>query len=132
MPEAAVTRFVILAAPRTGSNLLCTLLNSHDDILCHHELFNPAGSFYARELRDTDFSIGTLEGRERDPLTCLDRTWESPLGHSHVGFKMTHRQNPLVFEQVLNDPGVKKIILRRVNRIKTFVSYAIAEKLGQW
>jgi LPS sulfotransferase NodH len=29
---------VILAAPRTGSNLLCTLLNSHPDVLCHHEL----------------------------------------------------------------------------------------------
>ena len=37
------TRFVILAAPRSGSNLLCTLLDSHPEILCHHEVFNPVG-----------------------------------------------------------------------------------------
>ena len=45
MPEiaASTTRFVILAAPRSGSNLLCTLLNSHPEILCHHEVFNPVG-----------------------------------------------------------------------------------------
>ena len=45
------TRFVILAAPRTGSNLLCTLLDAHSRILCHHEILNRAALEAARAWR---------------------------------------------------------------------------------
>ena len=38
--------------------MLCTLLGSHEDVLCHHELFNPRGVFYALELRDGSFDLG--------------------------------------------------------------------------
>lgn len=54
------TRFVILAASRTGSNMLCAILDWHPAVLCHHELFNPTGIYYALPLRDGDFSLGTL------------------------------------------------------------------------
>jgi hypothetical protein len=37
MPE---TSFCIITQPRTGSNHLCGLLNSHPEIVCHYELFN--------------------------------------------------------------------------------------------
>ena len=30
--------------------MLCTLLGSHRDVLCHHELFNPDGAYYALVL----------------------------------------------------------------------------------
>lgn len=127
-----VTRFVILAAPRTGSNMLCTLLNSHPDILCHHELFNPDGIYYALDLRESSFTLGTLEERDRDPVAFLDRAWASDQGHACVGFKMTHRQNELVFRTVLEDPAVRKIVLKRKNRLRTFVSRLIAEQTGVW
>ena len=42
---ATPRRFVILAARRSGSNLLCSLLGSHPHVRCHHELFNPNGIF---------------------------------------------------------------------------------------
>ena len=42
--------------------MLCTLLGSHPDVLCHHELFNPTGVYYALELRDTPFDLGTIPG----------------------------------------------------------------------
>jgi hypothetical protein len=125
-------RFVILAAPRTGSNMLCTLLGSHPDVLCHHELFNPDGVFYALELRDGPFDLGGIKERDRDPLAFLERAWAADLGHSHVGFKMTHRQNEAVFDAVLHDADVRKIVLRRENRVRTFVSLRISEELGQW
>ena len=32
--------------------MLCTLLGSHPEILCHHEVFNPSGIFYALYYRD--------------------------------------------------------------------------------
>ena len=126
------TRFVILAAPRTGSNLLCTLLNSHPEVLCHHELFNPNGIFYALEYRDGSMDLGSMEARDREPLAFLQRVWEHPLGASCVGFKMTRGQNDAVMRALIGDPGVLKILLYRRNRLKTFVSEQLARQTDQW
>lgn len=128
----SVKTFVILAAPRTGSNLLCTLLNSHPTILCHHELFNPRGIFVALDQRDSARDWGGLNERDRDPLRFLARVWQVSLGASHVGFKMTRGQSDQVLRHVLRDSSVSKIILRRSNRLKTFVSQLIAEQTDQW
>ncbi len=125
-------RFVILAAPRSGSNMLCTMLNSHPDILCHHEVFNPRGIFYALELRDSDFSLGDITSRDAQPVAFLDKLWRHNIGHQYVGFKMTHWQNPEALQILLDDPGIKKIVLRRNNRIKTHVSRLIAEQRDTW
>ncbi|HVG21397.1 MAG TPA: hypothetical protein VNI02_20315, partial [Blastocatellia bacterium] len=112
--------------------MLCTYLNSHSEVLCHHEIFNPDGIFYALHLRGTSFGLGTIEDRDNDPLAFLDRVWQADFGRRCVGFKLTHRQNEAVFYSVLRDATVKKIILHRKNRIKRFVSFLIAEKTGKW
>jgi len=125
-------RFVIVAARRTGSNLLCTLLGSHADVLCHHELFNPGGIFYALPLRQSGFSLGTMTERAADPLAFLARVWERHLGKRCVGFKMTRGQDAEVLDAVMADPNVRVIILRRANRIKPFVSELRAEASGRW
>jgi hypothetical protein len=127
-----MTQFVILAAPRTGSNLLCTLLNSHPDILCHHEVFNPQGIFVALTHRDRPLDLGSPQQRDRDPLGFLDRVWESGRTYASVGFKWTRGQNEQVLTSVLADHAVKKIVLRRGNRVKTFVSEKIAHSIDQW
>ncbi|MDX1500777.1 MAG: hypothetical protein R3325_00325 [Thermoanaerobaculia bacterium] len=132
MVSAELERFVILAAPRSGSNMLCTMLDSHPAILCHHEIFNPKGVWVALDLRQSGFRLGSVEEREADPLAFLDRLWEHPFGRPCVGFKFTHRQNEAVFPRLLRDAGLKKIVLRRRNRLKTFVSSLISERLGQW
>jgi len=130
--ERRAARFVVLAAPRTGSNWLCTLLDSHPDILCHHELFNPKGIHYAVRLRDGAFSLGTKEERESDPLSLLERAWATNLGHAVVGFKLNWSQNEKVFKAVLGDTSVKKLMTVRRNRVKTFVSELVAQTTGQW
>jgi len=124
-------RFVILAAPRTGSNWLCTLLDSHHEILCHHEIFNPERILYARSLRDK-LDLGTLEERDRDPLRFLDLTWRADFGYRIIGFKLNRGQNEEVFRGVLADPDIRKIIIRRQNRIKAYVSEMIALQTGEW
>ncbi|CAH9049549.1 hypothetical protein PSECIP111854_00191 [Pseudoalteromonas sp. CIP111854] len=126
-------RFVILAAPRSGSNMLASMLHSHPDILCHHEIYNPNGLFYALPLRGSHFRLAdSLEHRDKQPLECLKRLWQSSLEHKAVGFKMTHRQNERVFEQVLSDKRVKKILLVRNNQLKVHVSKLIAQQSGVW
>lgn len=125
-------RFVILAAPRTGSNLLCTLLQSHPDVLCHHEIFNPDGIFTALPLRATDSGFGGMAERDADPLGFLERVWINGQGHKSVGFKMTHRQQVEVFNKVCADPDIHKIVLKRRGALKTYVSYLLAERSGIW
>jgi hypothetical protein len=127
-----MTRFVILAAPRTGSNLLCTLLNSHPEILCHHEIFNPQGIFTALGFHDDSIDRVSLRQRDRDPILFLDRIWQTRQGHGCIGFKSTRGQNEVVLKEMLEDPNVKKIVLRRLNRIKTYVSEKIAQATQQW
>lgn len=127
-----MVRFVILAAPRTGSNLLCTLLNSHPGVLCHHEVFNPEGIFTAVTHRDRPLGLGTVEARDRDPLGFLERVWETGRGYRSVGFKWTRGQNETVLRHVVADRLIAKIVLRRRNRIKTLVSERIAQQTNQW
>ena len=127
-----MTRFVILAVPRTGSNLLCTLLNSHPQILCHHEVFNPQGVFTALDYRGQGLSVESLRQRDQDPMAFLDRVWQTGTDNTCVGFKWTRGQNEDVLKSVLKDDQVKKIVLRRRNRIKTYVSERIAQQTQQW
>ncbi|MEO6541482.1 MAG: hypothetical protein ABIN74_10840 [Ferruginibacter sp.] len=108
------------------------MLNSHENILCHHELFNPAGIFYALELRNTDFGLGTIAERNQSPVQFLSKVWATNLDYSCIGFKMTGTQNSEILNAVLSDKGIKKIVLKRHNRIKTYVSKLLAERRGIW
>lgn len=128
----SVNRFVILAAPRTGSNLLCSLLNSHPEILCHHEVFNPRGIFYALDRRDGSMALATRAERDRQPFEFLDKLWRASEDACHVGFKMTSGQHAAIMRQMLSDNSVQKIVLHRANRVRTYVSHLIAEQTDQW
>ena len=121
-----------MAAPRTGSNLLCTLLNSHPEVLCHHELYNPDGIFYALDYRDGSLDFGSMAVRDGDPFGFLQRVWEHPQGASCVGFKMTRGQNAAIMQGLTVDHAVSKILLYRKNRLKTFVSEQIARQTNRW
>jgi riboflavin biosynthesis pyrimidine reductase/LPS sulfotransferase NodH len=125
-------RFAIVAAPRTGSNMLCTMLNAHPEILCHHEIFNPGGIHYALDHRDGQFDLGSMAERDRNPAGFLRRVFGHRCGRNAVGFKVNRGQNEMAFHSVLTDLNIRKIILRRRNRVKTFVSELIAEQTGQW
>jgi len=125
-------RFVVLATPRSGSNWLCSLLDSHPAVLCHHELFNPEGIHVALSQRGSDLGFGGLAARERDPEQLLARAWAQHLGHAAVGFKLNRGQAPAILARVLADPAVRKIVIRRRNRIRSLVSERIAEVSGAW
>ncbi len=111
---------------------MCTLLNSHPDILCHHEVFNPRGIFYALDFRDGSIDLGSAADRDADPRGFLDRLWQIPTSAKCVGFKMTRGQAEPLMEEMLHEFCIKKVVLRRRNRLKTLVSELIAEKTDQW
>lgn len=129
---AAPRRFVILAARRSGSNLLCSLLGSHPQVRCHHELFNPNGIFTVLDEREETTTADALAARGRDPLGFLDRIWGDTRGARAIGFKMTPEQAPDVLAHVLVDAGIAKIVLRRQNPLRRLVSERIADATGRW
>ena len=129
---AGQVRFVVLATPRSGSNWLCSLLNSHPAILCHHEIFNPEGVHYALSARGGELDFGSVAQRDREPLQVMERVWTETLGHQVVGFKISRGQSQAVLDAVLEDRGVRKLLLGRNNRIRSFVSERIAEITGEW
>ncbi len=129
---AAPRRFVILAARRSGSNLLCSLLGSHPEVRCHHELFNPNGIFTVLDERDEVTPADALAARDRDPLGFLERVWRDTRGARAIGFKMTPEQAPEVLAHVLADAGIAKIVLRRQNALRRLVSERIAGITGRW
>lgn len=126
----APIRFVIFAAPRTGSNLLCGLLGAHPDILCHHGLFNPAGVHSARG-RPCE-PLGSAAARDQDPSAFLKRVWSSAGDARAVGFKINLGENEAASAALLRDPSVRKLLLRRRNRLRAFVSEEIAARTGVW
>ena len=128
MSAGQPVRFVIFAAPRTGSNLLCSLLNAHPDILCHHGLFNPGGVHWARDRRVS----GDVAERDRDPVAFLDTVWASGDNARAIGFKMNRDENVAAANALLGDPGVLKILLKRRNRVRTYISEEIARRTGVW
>jgi len=128
-----VTRFLIVCQPRTGSNWLCTLLQSHPQILCHHEVFHPDEIYYAVGHRDGRLAhLGTSQERDRDPLRFLEQLWSADFGCPVVGIKLLDGQAPDVLARLLADSGIKKILLRRESRVRAYVSLLRARETGHW
>jgi hypothetical protein len=128
MSAGQPVRFVIFAAPRTGSNLLCSLLNAHPDILCHHGLFNPGGVHWARDRRGG----GGVAVRDSNPIAFLDSVWAAGGDARAIGFKMNRDENVAAADALLRDPDILKILLKRRNRVRTYVSEEIARRTGVW
>lgn len=130
--DGGSTRFVVLACPRSGSNWLCSALDSHPEILCHHEIFNPKEVKYAVKWRRAGRHIGGREQRDADPPAFLRALWAAGVEERIVGFKINRGQDPRIFDAVLSEPAIRKVIVSRQNRVRAFVSESIALETGEW
>jgi len=124
--------FVILFVPRTGSNLLAGMLDTHPDVLCHHELFLPGSpphrSLSVREGA-IDLDLGGAEERDRDPVAFLSRVFGLDMGRSAVGFKLALSDpNVGVLLGLILNRSVRKIVVRRDNWLHVYTSALIAEQ----
>lgn len=127
------TRFLIACEPRTGSNWLCALLQSHPKVLCHHEVFHKDEIYYAVGHRDGRLAqLGTTAERDRDPKAFLERLWRADFGRDAVGVKILAGQVPGLLAELLGETGLKKIILRRRSRLRAYVSLLRARETGYW
>ncbi|MDY7013812.1 MAG: hypothetical protein SVX43_09505 [Cyanobacteriota bacterium] len=124
-------KFAILTVARTGSNYLCNALNGHPEILCHGELFHQK-QIYIYDRKNSDLDLGTIQERDRCPERFVERVWQHNLGHSAVGFKLFPKHNEKVLKLLLKDKKIKKILLLRRNKIRSYVSLQIACQTQEW
>lgn len=123
------TKFVLIAAPRTGSNWLVSMLNSHPEILCHYELFHWR-QVYSETIPGNGYAA--LRERNRNPCLFLKNIYSNGLGKKAIGFKLFEQHNPAILDYLIRQPAVKKIILKRSNYLKIYSSHLIAKKTGAY
>jgi LPS sulfotransferase NodH len=130
----SATPFVIVCFGRTGSSWLCSLLQSHPGILCHGEIFSPKGIRFAPGYLDRSpmAATWTVASRDSDPEKFLEAVLSEDLGHQAVGFKMLNWMQPDLMLRLARSQAVHKVILRRQNRVRAFLSRTRSEALERW
>ena len=123
--------FVVISAPRTGSNHLCSMLNL-EDMVMHFELFRvgeidfQTGSGAHLEMMDL-----SPEERDRDPIEFLQKVKAAEI-LPVVGFKLFPWQNDKLAETLIVDPSIRKVILHRENLLAMYASKRIAEQTNRY
>ncbi len=126
MAKVPFSSFVIFAEMRTGSNFLEANLNAIPGVKCHGEAFNPY--FIGGEGKQEMLGV-TIEQRGADPRSLLQAMKAQTPGLS--GFRYFNDHDPRVFDIVVDDPAVAKVILTR-NHLESFISWKIAMESDQW
>ncbi len=125
------TKFVVLASPRTGSNFVTEVLNQHSSICCYNEIFHNSTMDSAKELSPKE-TMQSIEWRNANPLEFLGNVWKQQHGKILTGFKLFFSHNAKVINAVLQDRTVKKILIRRKNIVRQYVSFQIGLRDNQW
>jgi LPS sulfotransferase NodH len=139
----AAVPFVIFGFQRTGSNLLCSYLGNHPQVAMHYELFNDK-AVYAHDGQHT--TGADIKDRDSDPASFLTKMLtvekrSEPLGGGQptcVGFKVfpehicRSKASRCLFENLLSDTRVRKIVLRRENRLAVCVSALRSSVTGEY
>ena len=133
-------RFVVLCHPRSGSNMLLDALNEHPHLVAHAEIFNEDQPYIAGSdgKRDTG-SLWLRAIRQHDPAAFVDTFVFRPYPPeiAAVGFKLFPYQYDnehfrAHIDQILDDPDLSFVILRRRNKLATVLSQARAAATGRW
>ena len=135
--------FVVFGFQRTGSNLLCNLIGQHSEVAMHYEIFNDKAIYAHDGITTSDEAIKNRDASPADFLSDMysikERAFILGGGKPNaVGFKVfpehicRSAKSRDLFEEVLADPRVRKIILHRRNRLATCVSALRASVTGQY
>ena len=133
-------KFIILCTGRTGSNLLCSLLQSHSNIRAFAEVLYKDPK---RKRIHWDYpgynSEEIWQIRERNPNHFIDEIVfrKFPLTVSAVGFKLfyNHGQNNnnrCIWDHLNQIKNLKIIHLKRENLLEQYISLKKAKATRQW
>jgi hypothetical protein len=127
-----LVRFAIVGLQRTGSSYLVNLLWNHPEIHCCGEIFN-TGSVnlrwpeeMGRRRARREIARELKELRPRDPQAFLQRIFAIDFGTKAVGFKIFPVHNKPMFERILEDRDIAKIVHSRDNGLARYASLRAA------
>lgn len=131
------TPFIVIGQYRTGSNYLCSLLESHANIHMHasYEIFHKSMPILSEYFTERE-----LGWRLTDPVKFIQKCVFVPRPSEFikaVGFKIHYDQmeyphlSPLML-WLRENTSVHVIHLRRKNLLAVYASYKIAEQTKQW
>ena len=126
MAQPRFQSFVVFAEMRTGSNFLEANLNAIAGVACLGEAFNPA--FIGHDKKQDMLGV-SIQKRNQNPEMLLKAMRKETDGLS--GFRYFHDHDPRVFELVVDDPTVAKVVLTR-NPLESYISWKIARESNQW
>ena len=106
-------RFMIVGLPRSGTTYLMTLLNSHPQVYCAGELFNPY-AIIDKDSRDT----AQLRARNLTPRYFLKEFYAAHEAEpwAKIGFKFMLGHNIRVLTGLLEMPELRDVSLIYVHR----------------
>lgn len=129
--DKAQTRFLIMGLPRSGTTYLMTLLNTHPDVLCAGEQFNP-------------YAIIGAQSESRDHADLLRRDW-APRAHSKaffealaegphtcIGYKFMIGHNIRMLSGIPDLADCRLIYVHRENRLAQISSLIKADTTKRW
>ncbi|MRX49075.1 hypothetical protein GI374_01200 [Paracoccus sp. S-4012] len=123
------TRFVIFSSARSGTSLVTATLGQHPDIYCHAEIFQAKRENHIlKEFR----AAHDVEGLAKTPVKLARAVLDFTPGPPVVGFKMWTWQAPAAAREILADPGLRKIVIERKNRLAAYSSVRLAFTTGVW
>lgn len=130
-PNPEMGQFVLMGLPRSGTTYVQTLLNSHPDISCAGEEFNPR-AVIGTYRHDTSSHV--ILARDADPLAHLDQVYRKAMktGAAQGGFKFMLGHNVAVLDSLLQNPTLKFIYIWRENRVAQVASLLKAAKSSRW
>jgi LPS sulfotransferase NodH len=133
------TKFIILSRPRSGSNFLCSLLQSHPDIRAFEELFPKNRQSIHWGYQNYPSSARILSLRELESHNFIKEIIfrEFHKSVSAVGFKIFYHQSrhgsaPNVWPYLIDDKSLNVIHLKRKNLLRVCLSHALARKTNKW
>lgn len=118
--------FVVVSMPRTGSNLLCSVLDSVPGLTCFYEVYHP-DAVYVGFRHKEKLNLGSVKERDRHPYRFLRRVFDSVIGDL-VGFKIFPWHHEGVLEFCLSAPSIKKVLLTRHDLLHAYTSLLVAKR----
>ena len=133
-------KFVVVAAGRTGTNLLLGLLNDYDGCFVGNELFNPvhiSNDFIPwRDIQEPE-RAALLELRQSDPVafwkSLCDRSEAG--GYRAIGFKLLYGHGlsqKALLDHLAGDDTISIVHIVRRNLLRRLVSERQAYATGKW
>lgn len=139
-PASGLTRFVIVGTARTGSTMLISLINAHNQALTFGEIFRSPTEIgwdvgeYARAADKNALAL-----YREDPLRFLQRTiyreWKP--GQRAMGFKIFYyhaRESSFsaVWDYLQTETDIRVLHIKRRNILAQYLSLQRAHLTNQW